>query len=148
VPDFAAFLAAPQPSRLARLGHTIGLGLTAVAVAATLAALLAAPSVLRAAAVLAGAAALIFVMRERNPRMPARVGVGAGGAILLDDGEAVAVEYCGQNFVCLRTPGGPSRTVWRDSLAAADWRRLRVACRWTHLPAMDGRALQAGGRTK
>jgi len=106
----------------------------AAAVACVLSAVLA-PSLARIAAALTSSGAFALTLRrERAPRSVAQLSIGADGRIRhCTDGadEAASVRYCDPNFVCLQTARGPL-PLWRDSMVAAAWRRLAVACRWPH----------------
>jgi hypothetical protein len=144
VPEAAALRIDLLASRRARRVRALARALTAVAAAGCIVAALLAPSSLRIGAALASAGA--FVLRAR--RSAARLAIGADGAIRDDtaaaDG-AATVLYCGSSFVCLQTARGPL-ALWRDSMAAAAWRRLAVACRWPH--RREGAVSLADPRTK
>lgn len=130
--------------RAGRVGAAARL-LTAGAACACAAALLLAPSPLRAAATAASAAALALAVCPRRASAARQLVIGRDGAIRAcsDDAvEAATVRYFGPRFVCLQTKRG-ALAVWPDSMAAADWRRLLVACRWHRPPGADG---QGGGR--
>jgi hypothetical protein len=149
VPEAAALRIDLLASRRARRVRALARALTAVAAAGCIVAALLAPSSLRIGAALASAGAFVLTRRGgRARRSAARLAIGADGAIRDDtaaaDG-AATVLYCGSSFVCLQTARGPL-ALWRDSMAAAAWRRLAVACRWPH--RREGAVSLADPRTK
>jgi hypothetical protein len=127
--------------------RTLAQALTAIAAAACVLAAVLAPSFLRTAAALAASGAFALTLRrQRAPVSRAQLSIGTDGAIRdrtdAADG-AATVRYCDPNFVCLQTARGPL-ALWRDSMTAAAWRRLAVACRWPRrregiVPAADPR---------
>ncbi len=143
--DFRIDLLASQRAGSVRAAARL---LTAAAAFACAAALLLAPSPLRAAATLASVAALAFCP-GRAPSARQLV-IGIDGAIRAggdDEVETAAVRYFGPRFVCLQTPRG-ALAVWPDSMTATGWRRLLVACRWQRPPEPIGAVAAAGSRTK
>jgi len=151
VPEATAFRTELPASRRAGSLRALAQALSGAAAVACLLAFQLAPSPLRLAAALASAAALVLALRPSpTSALPPRIGVDAGGAVQVRTGdadEAAAVGYCAPHYICLQTRRGPL-PVWPDSIAAADWRRLLVACRWSRRQDGDGRPAPADRRTK
>ncbi len=149
MPEAVALRVDLLASRRARRVRALAQALTAAAAAACVLAAVLAPSSLRIAAALASSGAFVLTLRQGHGRRSAvQLAIGADGTIR-DDADTVddaaTVRYCDPNFVCLQTARGPL-ALWRDSMAAAAWRRLAVACRWPH--QREGAVPLADRRTK
>ena len=150
MPEVAAFRADLLASRRAGRVRAMAQALTAAAAAACMLALLLAPSPLRLAATLGSVGVLVLAFCPGRRSVSRQLAVGSDGAIRACSGdadEAAGVRYFSPHFVCLRAPRGPL-LVWPDSLAATDWRRLLVACRWQHRREGEDSGAQRGPRTK
>jgi hypothetical protein len=146
VPEAASFRFELRPSRGESAARAFALALTAAAAAACLAAAFLDPSPLRlAAAVLACAAVVLALCPGRN-RSARHIRLDSEATLAVVSGEteqAAEVAYYSPHYLCLDA-GGRRVRVFADAVAPQAWRRLLVACRWTHRPAADG----AAARTK
>ncbi len=150
MPEAATLRVELHGSRRADACRTAARLVTAVAVAACGVAVVLAPSPLRLGAALASAGALLFALRGARAPAARRLAVGADGTISVDAGgedRPAVVRYVGRHLICLAT-AQRRLAVWPDSMSAADWRRLLVACRWQRRTSGTGGAFRSGLRTK
>jgi hypothetical protein len=150
VPEATAFGVDLPASRRAGRLRAAARVLTLVAAGACGTAALLAPSPMRVAAALASIGAFVLASWPASRAAARRLAVDADGTIrtgIAAADEPAVVRYCGRHLVCLGTPGGLV-AVWPDSMSAANWRRLLVACRWRRRTPGDGGQAASELRTK